>query len=100
MAVDRLRNYVAGDWVEAEATGTHPVRNPATGEILAQTPLCGPAEIDHAVRAAHGAFASWRTVPPVDRARYILKLLHLLEERAEELGDSTGLLNTGTLANL
>ena len=82
---ERLRHYIGGQWVEAQAAQTHPVRNPATGEILAETPLSGAADVDRAVQAAHEAFPSWRRVPPVERARRLFTLKQLLEENFEEL---------------
>ncbi len=34
-----LRNFIGGEWVESSATSHHEVVNPATGEVLGQTPL-------------------------------------------------------------
>lgn len=61
------------------------VVNPATGEVLAHVPLCGPAQVDEAVAAAKEAFAHWSQVPPVERARYLFRYRALLEEHAEEI---------------
>jgi malonate-semialdehyde dehydrogenase (acetylating)/methylmalonate-semialdehyde dehydrogenase len=61
------------------------VRNPATGDLLALTPLCGAADVDRAARAAKEAFAKWRAVPPVERARYLFKFKDLLEANFEEI---------------
>jgi malonate-semialdehyde dehydrogenase (acetylating)/methylmalonate-semialdehyde dehydrogenase len=80
-----LKNFIGGRWVEAQAGENHDVHNPATGELLARTPLCGADEIDEAVRAAHEAFQSWRRVPPVERARYLFRFKALLDDNAEEL---------------
>jgi len=94
----RVRNFIGGEWVEGDASSTHPVTNPATGEILAETPLGGAADIDRAVRAAGTAFESWRLVPPVVRARYLLRLLGLLEDNFEELSAILTRENGKTLA--
>jgi malonate-semialdehyde dehydrogenase (acetylating)/methylmalonate-semialdehyde dehydrogenase len=98
MGAQRLKNCVAGRWIEAEAKAAHPVRNPATGEILAEAPLCGAGDVDRAARAAHEAFASWRHVPPVERARDLFKLKFLLKEHFEELARTVTRENGKTLA--
>jgi malonate-semialdehyde dehydrogenase (acetylating)/methylmalonate-semialdehyde dehydrogenase len=82
---ERLRNYVGGAWVSSVAEKVHEVRNPATGEVLALTPLGGAADVDAAVRAAADAFVSWREVPAVDRAQALYRLKYLLEENIEEI---------------
>ncbi|MFJ6415595.1 aldehyde dehydrogenase family protein [Paeniglutamicibacter sp. NPDC091659] len=67
---------------ESRATGTatHEHVNPATGRVDALVPLAGPEEIDEAVRAAHAAFAVWRTTPAGTRAKALLKLAQLVED--------------------
>jgi len=96
--VERLRNFVGGEWVEAEAASTREVRNPATGQVIAEVPMGGSADVDRAVRAAKDAFASWRRVPPVQRARYLFQLKYLLEDRSEDLARIVTTENGKTLA--
>ncbi len=83
--VERLRNYVDGQWVEVTAGAVAEVHNPATGAVLAEVPLGGAAEVDAAVRAAHTAYPGWRGVPPVQRARYLFEFKRLLERDFEKL---------------
>ncbi len=83
--VQTLRNYVGGEWIDATATESQEVRNPATDELLAHVPLSSAADVDTAVRAAADAFPAWRATPPQDRARYFFKLRELLEANREEL---------------
>ena len=85
MPAHRVKNYIGGEWVASQASQVHKVHNPATGELIAETPLGGMQDIDAAVRAATDAFETWRRVPPVQRARYLLKFLSLLEENFETL---------------
>ena len=92
-----LRNFIGGEWVESSATSYHEVVNPATGEVLGQTPLSGAADVDQAVAAARDAFTTWRRVPPVVRARYLFKLKALMEERFEDLAASVTRENGKTL---
>src|SRR5918998_3223292 len=83
--IETLKNYVGGRWVEALATETQEVRNPATDDVLAHVPLSNAADIDTAVRAAAAAFPAWRATPPQERARYFFTLRQLLVEHREEL---------------
>jgi len=85
MTVERLKNYVNGAWIDVASAAVQEVRNPATGEVIALCPLGGAAEVDAAVQAAHGAYATWRRVPAEERVQYLFKLKALLEEHAEEL---------------
>src|SRR5690606_16166068 len=83
--VVRLRNFIGGQWVEAEAAGTEPVYNPATGEVIAHVPLSSAADVDRAVRAAAAAFDAWRETPVFQRARLMFRFKQVLEEHADEL---------------
>ncbi len=85
MAAERLKNYIGGEWLDSDAPQVHEVRNPANGEPLGETPLCGAGEVDAAVRAAKSAFATWRRVPVQDRVQHLFRLKALLEEHAEDL---------------
>ncbi len=83
--VETLRNYVGGRWVDAVATETQAVHNPATGEVLARVPLSGGEDVDAAVKAAKEACVEWRATPPQERARYFFTLRQLLDEHRDEL---------------
>jgi len=83
--IETLHNYVGGQWIEAEATETQEVRNPATDEVLARVPLSGASDVAAAVRAAAAAYPAWRATPPAERARYFFTLRTLLVEHQDEL---------------
>lgn len=85
MAAPRLPNYIGGAWVHAEGAETLPDIDPAVGEVLAQVPLSGAAEVDAAVAAARAAQAEWRAVPPQRRAGAVLALRQELRVRRQEL---------------
>jgi len=84
--VTRLPNYVNGQWRDSSANEWMDVVNPATGEIIAQTPTSTPAETKAAIEAAAAAFPAWRRTPPEDRIQPLFKLKMLLEEHIDELG--------------
>ena len=54
-----LRNYVGGQWVSAETNEFLEVRNPATNEVLALTPLSTRADVNAAVARASAAFPAY-----------------------------------------
>ena len=85
MPIERLRNYIGGEWVDSDASETYPVTNPATGKVIGQCPLSTTAELDAAVDAADTAFQTWRRVPAQDRIQHLFRLKTLLDEHAKEL---------------
>ena len=60
----KVPNFVNGRWTDSSATEWIDVTNPATGEVIAQTPLGSAAEAAAAVEAAAAAFPEWRRTPP------------------------------------
>ena len=80
-----LENFVGGRWTASRAEAAFDVHNPATGEVIARTPLSTAADLDAAVQAARKAFPAWRDTPPVARARALFRFREQLEEHFEEL---------------
>jgi len=80
-----LSNFIGGRWTAATAAGYLDVHNPASGEVIAWTPLSGAQDVDRAVQAAAEAFPAWSETPPVVRARTMFAFKARLEEHFEEL---------------
>jgi malonate-semialdehyde dehydrogenase (acetylating)/methylmalonate-semialdehyde dehydrogenase len=80
-----LRNFVGGRWIDSGAAERLDVHNPATGEVIARTPLSTAADLDAAVAAARKAFPAWRDTPPTVRARFLFRFKSLLDDHLEEL---------------
>lgn len=95
--MEQIFNYINGEWKAAQTAETYPVHNPATAELLAETPLCGPEEVDAAVRAAEAAFPTWRRTPVTERVQYLYRLKNLLEENFEDLSRAITIENGKTL---
>ncbi|MEW6092588.1 MAG: CoA-acylating methylmalonate-semialdehyde dehydrogenase [Chloroflexota bacterium] len=81
----KIQNYINGEWVEPKVKEYLDVTNPATGEVLAHTPLCGSADLETAARAAAEAYPDWRRTPAQDRVQYLFKLKFLMEEHLDEI---------------
>ena len=80
-----ILNYINGEWVKPKAKEYFDVINPATGEVIAKTPLGTKADIDAAAKAASEAFVSWRKVPVNDRVQYLFRLRNLMREQGDEI---------------
>ncbi len=85
MALPILRNYIDGEWVDAETDTMGDVWRPATGEKIARVPYSSSGDVDRAVSAARAAFGEWRETPPLSRARYLFRLKEAFEENFEEI---------------
>lgn len=88
-----VRNLVGGVWEDRNGQDTEPVYDPATGQIIAETPLSTTEDIDRAVRKAKEAFPGWAATPVTERARILFRFKMLLEENFEELRDLVTLEN-------
>ncbi|RLB80883.1 MAG: methylmalonate-semialdehyde dehydrogenase (CoA acylating) [Deltaproteobacteria bacterium] len=85
MAVKRLQNYINGEWVDAQTDEYVEIINPARMELLCECPMSTKADLDAAVEGAVEAYSDWRNTPPVARARYLHRLIELMEDKFNEL---------------
>ena len=81
----KILNYINGEWIKPSVPDYIKVINPATGELLAQTPICGSEDVDKAVEAASTALPSWRHVPAQERIQYLFKLRDLLKLNLDDI---------------
>jgi len=82
-----LKNYINGQWVEAENTGSIDVENPCTCEVIAQCPLSTTEETNRAIDAAAEAFKTWGKTPVARRVQPLYKLASILREKDEEVAE-------------
>ncbi len=78
-------SYIGGEWLGQKHLPSTPVFNPSTGEVIAECPAGGAAEVNAAVEAAAAAFPAWSETPPVERARVFFRFRHLIEENFDRL---------------
>ncbi|MGY0196000.1 NAD-dependent succinate-semialdehyde dehydrogenase [Leptothrix sp. BB-4] len=81
----RQQCLIDGQWVDADALGTIEVRDPASGEWLAQVPDAGAAETRRAIEAAERALPAWRERTAEDRARLLRRWFELLMQHQDDL---------------
>jgi malonate-semialdehyde dehydrogenase (acetylating)/methylmalonate-semialdehyde dehydrogenase len=80
-----ILNYINGEWVKPGVKEYFDVINPATGEVVARTPLGTKVDVEAAAKAASEAYVSWRRVPVNDRVQYLFKLRNLMRENGDEI---------------
>jgi malonate-semialdehyde dehydrogenase (acetylating)/methylmalonate-semialdehyde dehydrogenase len=80
-----LKNFIGGTWEPARASETTAVRNPATGEVLAEAPLSSADDVGRAVKAAADALPAWRRTPPGDRIQPLFRFKTLLDAQFSDI---------------
>ncbi len=83
--MEKILNYINGEWSEGSTGKFIPVVNPANGQVLAQVTQSTPEDVEKAVEAAKNAQKLWRLVPAPERAEILYKVAHLLRERKEAI---------------
>ncbi len=76
---------IDNEWATPDTAEVTRVHNPSTGDVIAETPMCGADIVEAAVTAAHNAFADWKETPPIERARVLFRYKMLLEDNFEDL---------------
>ncbi|MBI2077707.1 MAG: aldehyde dehydrogenase [Euryarchaeota archaeon] len=79
--------HFVGGKLSAAGGETLDVRNPATGEVIAQVPKGAREDADAALDAARRAFEEpkWRRMDPSERGRILYRLGGLIREKADDL---------------
>jgi betaine-aldehyde dehydrogenase len=85
LGLARVRNHIGGAYVDAHAGETFTSINPATGEVLAEIEIAGPAEVERAVEAARRGQAIWSVMTGSERGRVLRRAADLLRARNAEL---------------
>jgi len=83
-----VRNFINGQWSEAEAGKRFASLNPAdTREVVAEAPLSGRTDVDRAVEAARAALPAWRLLPAPRRGEILYRAGELLIRNKQRLGE-------------
>ncbi|WP_411721238.1 gamma-aminobutyraldehyde dehydrogenase [Mycetocola sp.] len=80
-----LQNYINGSFVDAAGSETIDVVSPATGEVVAVSPVSSDLDVDAAFGAARTAFTTWKRTTPSQRQAMLLKIADAMEANADEL---------------
>ena len=81
----RDRIYVDGAWVPSTGTGTLPVTNPFTEQVVGTVPAGTVEDVDRAARAASRALPGWSATSLDDRVKACTAIAEGLKARAHEV---------------
>ena len=85
MTPTRLTHFAGGARIDAHATRTAPVYDPASGRHVADVPLADATDIERVIADAHAAAPAWGERSALDRARVLFKFRELCLVHAAEL---------------
>ncbi|MGO2510262.1 NAD-dependent succinate-semialdehyde dehydrogenase [Marinomonas polaris] len=85
MSLLKTHCLVNGEWVEAKAKTTHPVTNPATGEVIAEIPHLSPEEIPAVIEASRIAQKKWAALTAKERSVILRRWFELMIENTDDL---------------
>ena len=81
----RTECYINGQWCSAESSARLAIKNPATGDVIAEVAKVGAEETRRAIEAAETAMTAWRLVPAKQRASILRNWFNLVMENQEDL---------------
>ena len=87
--------FIDGEERHAKDGASYAIYNPARpSELVGHAASAGVAEVDDAMQAAHNAFASWSATSLEERAAYLSRVAHELNDDADDVAFRTRLFTT------
>lgn len=83
--VQKIQNYINGEFCDALSGKTLTNYEPATGATTTTIPASGAKDVDMAVEAAKKAFPAWSALTINERSQCLRKLSQLIEDNIDEL---------------
>lgn len=83
-----LRNFINGQYVDANSQVRFDCINPMTEQVIAQSPVPNQADVDAAYAAAAEAFIHWLKATPSERQRALLAIADAMETHCDRLVES------------
>ncbi|WP_342443175.1 aldehyde dehydrogenase family protein [Lysinibacillus sp. FSL K6-0075] len=82
----KIPMLIDGEWVHGDAEAYLNVKNPSTGEVIAQISNASKEHVEEAVRAARVAFEreDWRQWKAYERGQLLIEFAHYIRKHAEE----------------
>jgi succinate-semialdehyde dehydrogenase/glutarate-semialdehyde dehydrogenase len=77
--------YIDGQWRGAASGARFAVKNPATGEVIAEIADCGEGDVRTAIEAADRAWGPWRAKTAKERALLMRRWYDLMMAAQEDL---------------
>ena len=83
--MEKILNYINGEWIAPSGGKFLPNKNPATGADYSLVPDSDANDAEAAISAAHSAFPTWSKTSIRERSHLIRKLADLIKENADTL---------------
>ena len=87
MTAREIRNFINGEYVDATASSSFDVIDPATEAVYASSPVSSSHDVDVAFHAAADAFEEWGETTPGARQLALFRIADAMEARADEFAD-------------
>ncbi|WP_411954796.1 betaine-aldehyde dehydrogenase [Alkalibacillus sp. S2W] len=83
----KQKQYINGEWVDANSGKTRDIINPYNQEVIATVPEGDETDAQEAIAAARKAFdgGEWATMPATERGKIVRKIADFIERDREEL---------------
>src|SRR5271165_3836554 len=95
----QIPHFIDGQRTAGQSSRTADVFNPSTGQVAAQVPMAGKADIDAAVASAAEAQKGWAAWNPQRRARVLTRFIELVNENSAELAELLSIEHGKTVAD-
>src|SRR5919108_5970069 len=83
--IRECRQFVGGEWIDAEGAETFDDVDPFNGDVVDRVAAGGREDAKRAIEAAADAFPAWSQSPPAERQRIFLNAADVLERRRDEV---------------
>ncbi len=85
--MDRLANYIHGEFISPKSGQFMDVYEPATGKVYVQVPDSNSDDMEAAVQSAQNAFPAWSELSMDERSEYLKNVAVILESRLDEFAE-------------
>jgi malonate-semialdehyde dehydrogenase (acetylating)/methylmalonate-semialdehyde dehydrogenase len=80
-----VHHYIGGQLTKETSTQSHPIYNPALGEVVGQVHFASTMLCDKALLIAKNAGVEWAQTPAIKRAKILFKFRELMEKYQMDL---------------
>ena len=84
-AISIVPSLIGKNWESIKTKEYTKVYNPATGEVISNTPMLNSTEVSKAIKSAKTAFPEWSNEPPTKRANIMYNYRSLLKQNFNEI---------------
>ncbi len=81
----KQKNYINGNWVDANSKDSFDVVNPSDQKIIGTMPNSSKEDTIEAINSANNSWSSWKSLTGKERSGYIRKWHHLILENIDDL---------------